>query len=224
MEDYLKQKCLPNITDLDHVSVEQLPKILESFYVDVRTQKCIYDENGDPLLTLNGDIQYEEYTNNSLRSLRAALNRYFKLKLNVNIMDNPAFIRANELFAGKLRINKEAGKGTTRQKDLISDQDLLKLNEYFKRNMAGPPNAVLLQEMMLFNVIFYMGRRGRENLRFMKKNTFAITKDANDVRYIYQQTDEADKNHNEKDLELSNQARIYEVKGKSTYTPHVENL
>ena len=79
-------------------------------------RKLICDKKGEPKLDEHGQFQYEEYTNNSLRSLRAGLNRYFKLKLNVNIMDNPAFIRANELFAGKLRINKQEGKGTTKHK------------------------------------------------------------------------------------------------------------
>ena len=159
-EDYLKDK---NMT-LDAVRDLDLPHLLECFYVDVRSQKLIVDDKGEPILTETGELQYEEYSNNSMRSLRAGLNRYFKLKLQVNIIDNPAFIRANELFTGKFRINKQEGKGTTKHKEPITEQDLQSLKQYFERNMEGPPNAILLQEIVLFNIIFYMGRRGRKNL------------------------------------------------------------
>ena len=216
-EDYLESKGLGPIDDIRDLD---LPKILESFYVDVRSQKVIVDANDVPVLNEKGEKQYEEYTNNSMRALCAGLNQHFKLKLNVNIIDNPAFIRANELFAGKLHINKQEGKGTTRHKEPISEQDLKKLKLYFERNMAGPPNATLLQEIVLFNIIFYMGRHGRENLRYMTKDTFAIEKDGNGVHYIYQLKDETDKNHDKNDTDVSNQARIYEVPGEKTHLFH----
>ena len=208
--DYLKDNGLGDVVEL---KAEQLPAILEKFYVEVRSQKQILNENGDPILDEDGDIQYESYCNNSMRSLRAALNRHFKIELNVNIIENPAFIKANEIFAGKMRINKQEGKGTTRHKEPISDEDLQRLGQYFERNMTGPPNATLLQEMVLFNIIFYMGRRGRENLRTMKKDTFKIATDSKKRRFIYQDKDENDKNHNENDTENSNQGRIYEIPG-----------
>ena len=210
LQDFLNDKGKGSVDD---ISVHELPAILEDFYVEVKSQKIIIDSQGDPLLDENGEEQFENYCNNSMRSLRAGLNRYFKLKLQVNIMDNPAFIRANELLLGRMKINKGDGKGTTRHKPPITDDDLQKLNKYFEQNMAGPPNAMLLQEMILFYIIFYMGRRGRENLRIMKKNTFEIGNDTNGLRYIYQCTDENDKNHNEQDTDMSNQAHIYEVPG-----------
>ena len=211
-EQYIKERQLPLI---DTLTAEQLPKMLESFYVDVRSQKVICDSEGNPKLNDEGEMEYEEYTNNSMRSLRAALNCFFKLKLNINI--NPAFIRANELFDGKMRINKQEAKGTTKHKSPITDQDLSKLSDYFKRNMAGPPNATLLQEIVLFNIIFYMGRRVRENLRSMTKDTYSIATTPEGIRYIYQEKDEADKNHTENDTDISNQARIYEVQGEKQY-------
>ena len=117
LEDYLKDKGLGPLEGI--VGVD-LPKILETFYIDVWCQKVIVDEKGDPLIDANGDIQYEEYSNNYMRSLHAALSQFFKLKLNINIIENPAFICANELFAGKLCINKQEGKGMTRHKQPIS--------------------------------------------------------------------------------------------------------
>ena len=213
--DYLHQKQLPQVEDL---TAEQLPNILENFYVEVRSQKQVVNDNNEPILDKEGNTTFEEYTNNSLRSLHAGFTRYFRLKLQVNIMDNLAFIRANELFQGKMRMNKQEGNGTTKHKQPITEADILKLNNYFRVNMDGPPNGINLQEIILFNIIFYMGRRGRENLRSMKKDTFQIKSDSNGHRYIFQCKDESDKNHDEKDTEDSNQARIYETPGNFKFT------
>ena len=57
------------------------------------------------------------------------------------------------------------------------------------------------------------GRRGRENLRPMKKNTFTISTDEDGKRYLHQVVDELTKNHTEKSSERANQARIYEQPG-----------
>jgi hypothetical protein len=46
-----------------------------------------------------------------------------------------------------------------------------------------------------FDFMFYLCRRGRENLRTMMKSTFKVGKDAGGQEYIFQAVDEADKNH-----------------------------
>ena len=131
-------------------------------------------------------------------------------------MENPAFIWANKLFFGKLHINKQGGKGTTRHKSPITEEDLAKLKVYFQKNMAGPQMHYCFQEIVLFNIIFYMGCRGQENLHSMKTDTFALDVDpSNGLCFLFQQKDETDKNHVENDTEMSNQARIYEIPGKS---------
>ena len=58
-----------------------------------------------------------------------------------------------------------------------------------------------------------MGRRGRENLRQMTKNTFSIGKDPDGRKFIYQTVSEHDKNHTESSTTKGNEARIYEQKG-----------
>ena len=81
--------------------------------------------------------------------------------------------------------------------------------------MEGPPDPKNLQQIVVFFIIYYLCRRGRENLRKMTKNTFAIATDsANKLQHIYQKVDEADKNHSGVDTGKANQGRIYEVKGK----------
>ena len=81
--------------------------------------------------------------------------------------------------------------------------------------MEGAPNAV--QEIILCNVIYFGSRQGRENLQNMKRNTFALDVDPDGHRYIHQVIKELDKNHIENDLQPSNEARLYEIPGKTSF-------
>ena len=81
--------------------------------------------------------------------------------------------------------------------------------------MRGTLSGRQLQDLVLFNIIYYGGRRGRENLRSMTKDTFCIEKDHDGRRYITQIIKECDKNHREDDYTNSNAARIYENTGKN---------
>ena len=88
-----------------------------------------------------------------------------------------------------------------------------KLTAYFIKEATTKFSAKTLQEILLFYIIYFMGRRGQENLRGMKKDTFAIAVDPDQHCYIYQKVGEADKNHNENSTEEANQARIYAIPG-----------
>ena len=79
--------------------------------------------------------------------------------------------------------------------------------------MNGPPNGKNLQDLVLFNIIYYGGRRGCENLRSVTKETFQIKTDSSGKKYLYQVLKELDKNHKEDDFSSNNEARIYELPG-----------
>ena len=49
-------------------------------------------------------------------------------------MNNPTFVQANKLFAGKLCSNKQEGKRTTKHKQSIKDEDLKTPRQYFEHN------------------------------------------------------------------------------------------
>lgn len=203
--DYLAAKSLPKVDDIE---LSDLPRILEKFYAEVRKKEITANPETGP--TDNDKL----YKNTTLKAIRAALGRYFKEKRSIDIMSNEAFIRSNQVFEGVLKVNKEKGKGFILSKPPIEDIDLAKLTKYFQDGMAGPPNPVLLQECCLFYIVMYMCRRGRENLRNMTVETFKFATDPEDGRqYIYQDIDEADKNHNHHDMTKSNDGRIYEVPG-----------
>ena len=88
------------------------------------------------------------------------------------------------------------------------------LRKYFTQAMAGPPNPKLLQTIVIFYVLYFMCRCGRENLRAITKSTFQIKVDpADGKKYIFQAIDKTDKNHSYHDTSKSNDGRIYEDPG-----------
>ena len=109
----------------------------------------------------------------TLRAMRVALNRYFKDHRIIDITQDPEFIRANKLFLGLLKENKQEGCGQVIHKETITDNDKEKLFAYFEDRMKSPDSKAL-QQICLFNIIYFMGQRRRENLRSMKKDTFKI--------------------------------------------------
>ena len=61
----------------------------------------------------------------------------------------------------------------------ITESDMTKLGEYFDRS-----SHLVLQDEVLFNLIFYFGLRGRENLRALKKDTFEVEVDSDGKEYV----------------------------------------
>ena len=107
----------------------------------------------------------------------------------------------------------------------MSDYDINQLMEYFRVSIIADLNPKTLQDVVIFNILYYMCRRGRENLRAMKQYTFAVSQDQVDGRkYIYQAVDEYDKNHNETDTAIANEGRIYEIPGKKNFHSKTTNF
>ena len=77
--------------------------------------------------------------------------------------------------------------------------------------MHANPDLKFLQQVVVFFIIYYLYHRGRENLRQMAVNTFAIERDPEtNLHFIYQAIDK-DKNHSHLDIGKANQNRIYAV-------------
>ena len=203
LNEYLVERGLSKVDDMD---LDQLPSVMGDFYFSARKKSI----NEDGVQEKNkSKLKLRHYKNSSLKSGRAAMNRYFKGKFGIDIISNENFIKANEIFQAVTKQGKEEGRGEIQSKQAISDPDFSKLTSYFLDSMKGPPNPRKLQEILLFNIIYYCGRRGRENLRQMTKETFAVETDHDGREYIIQVVKECDKNHREDDLKESNEARIY---------------
>ena len=201
---YLNKKKLPGADDIPNAD---LPEILESFY-------CEVEKSAGKTSAKFEDDEQKTYKNTTMRTIRAALARYYHDNRSIDIITNEAFVRSNQIFKGIQKINKKKGFGKIESKSPITETDMEKITNYFLTHMNGPPNPRKLQEVILFNVIYYLCRRGRENLRPMKKTTFMIAFEETCNRsYIYQAEDELDKNHQEDTTDIANQGRIYELPG-----------
>ena len=207
LQEYL---CEKQLQPLDRLSNSQLNEALGNFYCEARKKNVQYLDSDDP----EEQDRNESYKTTSLRAARGAFTRFFKDSRNVDIRTDAQFITSNQMFLGQTKVNKEKGLGNVSNKPAILEEDMKKLNSYFRGIMSGPPNARGLMQIIVFHIIYYLCRRGRENLRAMKKTTFAIDVDPSDGRkFIYQKTDEADKNHGPNDTEIANQGRIYQRLG-----------
>lgn len=153
VNDSIKDKKIAE--NLDAVDNKDLPDVIFKFYTEARTTKN------------------ERYKNTTLKCLWAGLNRYIKEKRGIDIVSDPKFIHCNEIFKGIQKKGKEAGKGVVKHKDVIESQDMERLQDYFSQYMQ--PSAVVLQHFVMFNIMFYMCRRGRENFATMEIDTFEVS-------------------------------------------------
>ena len=125
-----------------------LDSILSKFYIGARTRKG------------------EMYKINSMKSIRFALQRFFLQSNLVDIINDPGLNDSNKVFQNVLKDVKTAGKGDTDHYPEVEPEDLKKLHESF--DIDTPAG---LQEMCWFNIMYYLIRRGRENLREVTKST-----------------------------------------------------
>ena len=89
-----------------------------------------------------------------------------------------------------------------------------KLALYFTVDNISTPNASVLQQNVILNIIYYLCRRGHQNLYDMNKDWFQVITKADGTKYVMQIQDEMDKNHREDDHSLTNQGKMYEAKCK----------
>ena len=190
--DYLSEKGLPT---LDQIDMADLPEILENFYPNLRR--------------ING----EDYKLQSLKCIRAGINRWTKEHRNTDIIADVRFTKVNEIFKGVSKIARQTGKGSTKSYPKIKYEDLERISNYFLHDIMNKPDPRRVQRCVLFYIIYFFCRRGRENLYEMQQGTFEIGTDPDGRQYIYQNIDELDKNHRYNDTDIANQGRMYEQQG-----------
>ena len=80
------------------------------------------------------------------------------------------------------------------------------------------PDPKKIQQCLIFYIIYYFCRRGRENLWKMTCDTFELaTNETTGRHYLFQAIDEHDKNHTVDSMEPANEARMYETTGKNEH-------
>ena len=193
--DYLEEKMMPKLED---INIDELPAILENFYPNLRR------------------VDGEDYKLQSIKCIRAGINRWTKSNKNCDIIQDPRFAKANEIFKGVAKIARQTGRGSTKSYPVIEPEDLERIATYFLHDITNKPNPRKLQKCVLFYTIYFFVRRGRENLYDMNLQTFEVGTDPDGRQFIFQAIDELDKNHRDGDTEEAKQGRIYERPGTNT--------
>ncbi|XP_072050154.1 uncharacterized protein [Amphiura filiformis] len=162
--EYLKSKG-ENI-NLEEFSKERLASVLTKFYAEIQ------HEDGTP------------YKTGSLKNLRNGLNRHLKNKGQaIDLRTEAVFAESNLTFDATKAELKHQGFGDTKSYSPIDENDVLKLYESGVFNQDTPQ---CLQNKVWFELILYICLRGRENLRKLERDHFAIGEDSNGRRYVYQ--------------------------------------
>lgn len=158
---FLKDKKLS--TDLTNLPTTEIADYLRYFYSELRAN--------------DGKL----YSPATLICIRAALFRFMKqppLNLPYNIIDDKEFYNANQVLKAMVKRNKEEG-GTSKHFDAIESADISTLASYFDRQ-----NPDTLKEEVYFCIVYYLGTRGREWIRYLKKSNIIIQHDSSGCEYV----------------------------------------
>ena len=107
-------ECLveKDLKTFDEFTNAELPNLLVRFYLDLRKSDC------------------ELYKLQSLKCIRAGINRHTNETRNLDIIADPSFSQANEVFKGVSVKTKSAGKGFTKSKRPIHPDDVDTMTQY----------------------------------------------------------------------------------------------
>ena len=155
-KDYLREKNLN--TEFEKLDKLTLANILRKFYLEVRK--------------VDGDY----YKRASLLAIRQGLNRHLKKPdgKEVRIIDitkDVEFSEANIAFQAALVQLKTLGKGDTSHKSPLSQEDI---DQLYKSGVFDESTPQGLQYKVFFELMLFICRRGRENLRELTPDHFKI--------------------------------------------------
>ncbi len=133
LDEYLMDKNMKKL----EISDDKLPKVLFSFYTNICKE---------------GGVIYKLA---SIKCICASLNRHLKEKRNIDIIQDPHFIQANEMFCAVSVETKKQGKAVTISKHVIEENDMKLIAEHFRNDHANNPDTRLLQKNVVFNILYF---------------------------------------------------------------------
>ncbi len=116
-----------NKGELEDLTNEELPSILLDFYAALRMKNADY------------------FKISTLKSIHSGINRFMKEQRSVDIVSDPRFICANEMFKGVKVQSKKNGKEITSSKTIITEPDMSKIAAYFDYDHMNHPDPRKLQ-------------------------------------------------------------------------------
>ena len=233
--DILEQENIPRSC------VKQMDASVKRFQVFLKENKLNSNLMNVPKKILNTYLRffYSElkqvnglyYAPPSLICIRAGLHRYFSIhRPDINIIGDAEFNSANRMLKTMVAKFKTSNQSKRKEYPCIEKEDMKIIREYFDRS-----NAVVLQEEVIFNLLYYFSLRGRETLPHLTKNSIEIQVSSTGKRYLKISHEVLSKNAkaslNQKEYEDIKNARAYEnlsnplecpVVAWETYLSHIE--
>ena len=154
------------------------------------------NEFNDILIRFFAEVRKEDgtfYKKTSMHTLRYGLQRKIThIRKDIDIVHNQMFKRANEVFTAQLVHLKKIGLAKIDHKPAISKNDLEALYSSGVFDINKP--ATLLNKVF-FEIMYYLCRRGRENLRKLTKESFKVNVGDDGKKFVTLEKDELTKNH-----------------------------
>lgn len=175
--------------DFEGKTAAELNSMLRFFYAEAKTKSG------------------RKYSKPALIGIRAALNRYLRnppYHREFNLMTDQSFSSSNQVLAGIVKTMKRAGQDKSKHHEPIAQADLVKLRN---SRALGYGSPLALQRKVYFDISYHFGRRGREGLRQLSKQSFVVKADPSGLRYVVPAFREKEKNHANDNFQK--QARMY---------------
>ena len=158
---------LEDTEPIEDMSESKLANYLRQFYFSLRRN------DGKP------------YKPASLICIRAGISNYLNdapVSRVIDILHGSAFKTANNMLKSMVGFWLETGEEDilVHHYDPIEERDEAKMYEYFDRNSPSS-----LQDEVWYIVVSYLGMRGREGIRNLKRNSLASKIDSNEKRYLF---------------------------------------
>lgn len=158
-EEFLQGKKLNH--DMENITKKELSNVLRYYYSELRTKTGEY------------------YSKSTLICIRAAIYRFFKSQArSFDIINDKDFFHANQMLKAMTKKWIDNG-GTAKQYDFIEEEDMKSLRSYFDRSTPER-----LQEEVYFVIIYYLGLRGREWIKRIKKSSIKFMTDSKGKDYV----------------------------------------
>ena len=145
--------------NFEDLTEEELGNQLKVFYAEVRQR------SGVP------------YSRQSMLSMRAALYRHLTMpphNKTFSILKDPSFTSANSVFIGSLKKMKQDGVDRCKHYPPISSEDLKKM---YDSGILSTQSPISLQRKVFFELMLHFGRRGKEELREIKREHVKFCRD-----------------------------------------------
>jgi hypothetical protein len=173
-------------TDFASISCSDLDQRLGKFYVEAAPKP-----NQSRAKQMAAE-QANEYTKNSFKSIRSAINRHFQdLGRDIDIVRGKEFRASNNILDGKLKKNLQEGLvRPTKHKEVITNNEMEKISTY----LYGEVNPVVLRFRVWFLLAIQFVSRGLEFHQQLKMDSFVIKADENGDEYVKLSHDTKQKN------------------------------